>query len=84
MDELVKAIGKSKPELSFRMQFFDQNPTEENLSNALDKFTTWRDVIASLPKSPAFHGLGQCSPGVRPCSSQRHGPPSAGCRHGPL
>lgn len=46
--ELVERTGKSRSELGYRVQFAAQFPTEEELSNALDSFTSWREVAKSL------------------------------------
>ncbi len=50
MSELVKATGKSSPELNNRMLFAARYPSEEQFYNALENCSSWRDVIKSLPK----------------------------------
>jgi N6-adenosine-specific RNA methylase IME4 len=48
--ELIEATGKSRTELQYRMQFAERFRTLEEVSNALDTFTSWRDVVAqALP-----------------------------------
>ncbi len=51
LDELVEAIGKSRQEIQFRVQFAERCPTEDELSNALDNCESWRDVIRRLPRA---------------------------------
>lgn len=46
--ELVERTGKSITELTYRMQFAESFPTEDELFNALNSFTSWRDLAASL------------------------------------
>ncbi len=45
---LVERTGKSRSELGYRVQFAAAFPTEDELSNALDSFTSWRDATKSL------------------------------------
>jgi len=57
MAELVEATRSGRADLSYRMQFAEQYPTEDDLSTALDKFTSWTQVKKSLPKPPrSEHG----------------------------
>jgi hypothetical protein len=49
---LVECTGKSRAELGFRIQFAEQNPTEAELSNALDSFSSWHDVVQNLSANP--------------------------------
>lgn len=51
MAGLVEAAGKSESELKYRIQFAERYPTEAEVANALATFTSWRQVIKSLPKS---------------------------------
>lgn len=46
--KLCEQTGKSRTELSYRMQFAKKYPTEDDLSNALDRFSSWREVIKSF------------------------------------
>ena len=50
LDELVARTGKSRSELQYRMQFAERY-TENEMSNALDNWESWREVIQSLPKN---------------------------------
>lgn len=45
---LVERTGKSRSELGYRVQFAAAFPTDDELSNALDSFTSWRDLAKSL------------------------------------
>jgi hypothetical protein len=45
---LIERTGKSRAELGFRIRFAEAYPTEAELSNALDSFTSWHDVVESL------------------------------------
>lgn len=51
LDKLVDATGKGRSELGYRMQFAEKHPTDDELSNALETFTSWREVIASFTAS---------------------------------
>lgn len=46
---LVERTGKSRSELGYRVQFAATVP-EEELSNALDSFASWRDVVRDLKR----------------------------------
>lgn len=46
--DLVERTGKSRSELGYRVQFAATFPSEEELSNALDSFTSWREATKSL------------------------------------
>jgi hypothetical protein len=48
--ELVKATGKSRSELQFRMRFAERYFTEDEVCNALDTYTSWFQVTQNLPK----------------------------------
>jgi hypothetical protein len=50
MAELVKATGCGQSELKYRMQFAEQYSEEIGFANALANCTSWKQVIASLPK----------------------------------
>lgn len=50
LDALAQATGKSRQELGYRMQFAERFRTDDELSNALETCTSWRQVIAKLPK----------------------------------
>lgn len=45
---LVERTGKSRSELGYRVQFAAAFPSDAELSNALDSFTSWREVTKSL------------------------------------
>jgi N6-adenosine-specific RNA methylase IME4 len=45
---LVERTGKSRSELGYRVQFAAAYSTEEELSNALDSFTSWREATKAL------------------------------------
>lgn len=47
MAALVERTGRSRQELSYRAQFAERFPSEDDLSNALDKFGSWFEVISS-------------------------------------
>lgn len=49
--ELAQVTGKSQTELSYRAQFAEQYPTEDEVSTALETFTSWTQVKTSLPKT---------------------------------
>src|ERR1035437_6098166 len=48
MEALIKLTGKSKSELSYRAQFVQKYPTEEQLSNAVGQFKSWHAIVESL------------------------------------
>jgi hypothetical protein len=50
MAELVAATGKSAQELSYRMQFAERYPTEDQFSTAVENCTSWNKARAGLPK----------------------------------
>lgn len=50
LDGLVEKVGKSRQELQRRMLFAERYSTEDELSQVMRQFTTWTDVIKSLPK----------------------------------
>lgn len=50
LDTLAQATGKSRQELGYRMQFAERFRTDDEVSNALESCTSWRQVIAKLPK----------------------------------
>lgn len=50
MTALVERTGKSRTELGYRIQFAEAFPTQGELSNALDSFSSWRDVARSLKR----------------------------------
>lgn len=52
LDALAGAISKSRAELGHRMQFAEVYPTDSEVCNALQTFTSWRQVVKSLPKPP--------------------------------
>lgn len=45
MREVSERTGKSRSELSYRAQFAEVFPTESELSNALDSYTSWRELV---------------------------------------
>lgn len=50
LDDLIKQTGKSRTELQYRVQFAERFPTEAEVSNALDTYKSWRDIVAdALP-----------------------------------
>lgn len=51
MTELVNRTGKSRSELGYRVQFAEKYQTELELSNALDSFTSWRELVKSFKKA---------------------------------
>jgi len=46
--ELVERTGKSRSELGYRVQFAETYATEEELSTAVDSFSSWTDLRSSL------------------------------------
>jgi hypothetical protein len=70
LDQLVEATGRSRPELQFRMQFAERYPTEDEVSNALDTCTSWRQVIRSLPK-PKPQSETKAKPTAPPARSKK-------------
>jgi hypothetical protein len=62
LDAMAEAIGKSRSELKYRMQFAERYPTENELANAVGQFPSWKQVIRSLPKPPPENG----SPSIKP------------------
>jgi hypothetical protein len=52
MADLVKATDKSQRELSYRMQFAEAYPTEEQVCTAMQTFKSWRQVKNKLSKPP--------------------------------
>ena len=52
LDELAEITGRSRAELGFRMQFAERYPTEDEVSRALETFTSWTQVKRKLPKPP--------------------------------
>lgn len=51
MAELCELTGKGASEISYRMQFAELCPTEVEVSNALETFSSWREIIKSFAKS---------------------------------
>lgn len=50
---LVERTGKSRSEIQYRVQFAERFPTEAEVSNALDTFKSWRDLVRdALPEDP--------------------------------
>lgn len=45
---LVERTGKSRTELNWRSQFAVAFPSEEELSSALDSFTSWTDAVRTI------------------------------------
>ena len=45
---LVERTGKSQTELSNRLRFAEMYPTEAELSNALESFTSWHELVENL------------------------------------
>ena len=43
--ELVQRTGKSQTELSYRLRFAEMFPTQAELSNALESYTSWHALI---------------------------------------
>lgn len=48
LDKLIEATGKSKSELGYRMRFAARYPTDDEVTNALATFTSWRELIKSF------------------------------------
>jgi hypothetical protein len=53
LDTLTEETGKSRSELQYRIQFAQRYPTEDEVSKALDTWTSWTQVIQGLPKTRA-------------------------------
>lgn len=51
LSDLVKATGKSQRELSYRLQFAEIYPTEDELCSALQSFDSWFSLTKSLKKA---------------------------------
>jgi len=64
LDKLVEVTGKSRQELGYRMQFAERYPTEDEVSTAVETFTSWNAVRHSLPKSPEPQGKKPRMPSV--------------------
>ena len=58
MAKLETATGKRSSELGYRQQFAKTYPTEDELSNALERYKSWREVIQSF----AEEGGGSSTP----------------------
>jgi hypothetical protein len=56
MAALVERTGKSRSELGYRIQFAERFPTEAELSNALDSFTSWHELVENLVVKPKENG----------------------------
>jgi hypothetical protein len=52
--ELVERTGKSKSELSYRAQFTAACPTEQELSTAVDSYTSWTELRRSPRSASGF------------------------------
>jgi N6-adenosine-specific RNA methylase IME4 len=50
LSELVERTGKSRSELGFRVQFAARYATEDELSNALDSYSSWFEVTQKALK----------------------------------
>lgn len=48
VSSLIERTGKSKSELYYRAQFAEAYSTEEELSNALESHSSWRDLTRTL------------------------------------
>ncbi len=74
--DLVKATGKSRRELTYRMQFADKFPSEDEVCNALHTLKSWAEVIRSMatprPKRVNHRGTGATE------SVHGHAQPTAG------
>jgi hypothetical protein len=46
--ELVTRTGKSQSELSYRVKFAEAYPTEAELSNALESYSSWHELVDNL------------------------------------
>ena len=42
---VVERTGSSRAELTYRMQFAERFPTEDELLNALNSYRSWRDIV---------------------------------------
>jgi hypothetical protein len=60
---LAEVTGKSLSELGYRMRFAERYSTEGEFTNALVNFTSWRQIIKSLPK-PSLQGNSKREPAV--------------------
>lgn len=45
LDEICTAIGKSRSELQYRMQFAYRHATERELSNAVRQYGSWHEIV---------------------------------------
>ena len=45
LDALVEATSKSRSELQYRVQFAERYSTESEVSNALDTYRSWREIV---------------------------------------
>lgn len=64
---LGKTTGLGRAELKYRAQFADRYPTEGEVANALATFSSWRQVIKSLPKPSRA-----TKPKAKPSTPKRH------------
>ena len=48
LDEVAEAVGRSRSEIEYRIEFAANYPTEAEVSNAVGHLQSWRDVIESL------------------------------------
>jgi len=64
--ELVERTGKSRSELGHRARFAAKFPTEAELSNALDSFSSWFDVTRNLKAEQDAQANAVVEPGPVP------------------